>query len=173
VTRKTLPTSTLSAGRSGRNRAVFALSPSIFSTSTVPKSAPAAGRAPAAACGLVKGNPKIQFSEAFEGDAAAIFRVIEKMGLEGIVSKRAGSRYRSGPSKSWLKPKCFVESDFELLGVVREPGQAAQALMATPDHKCVRSAILALKGTPRDRLWERVKTSPVPAPKGFKKTGAE
>ena len=28
-----------------------------------------------------------------------------KLGLEGIVSKRAGSRYRSGESRSWLKSK--------------------------------------------------------------------
>jgi len=27
------------------------------------------------------------------------------MGLEGIVSKRAGSRYRSGTSRQWLKSK--------------------------------------------------------------------
>ena len=26
-----------------------------------------------------------------------------KLGLEGIVSKRIGSRYRSGPSRNWLK----------------------------------------------------------------------
>jgi hypothetical protein len=48
-----------------------------------------------------------------------------------------------------------VESDFELLVVVREPGQAAQALMATPDRKYVGSAIDALKGAMRERLWER------------------
>ena len=27
------------------------------------------------------------------------------LGLEGIVSKRAGSLYKSGPSRSWLKTK--------------------------------------------------------------------
>jgi bifunctional non-homologous end joining protein LigD len=26
-----------------------------------------------------------------------------QLGLEGIVSKRAGSRYRSGASRNWLK----------------------------------------------------------------------
>ena len=26
-----------------------------------------------------------------------------QLGLEGIVSKRAGSRYKSGPSRNWLK----------------------------------------------------------------------
>jgi ATP-dependent DNA ligase len=28
-----------------------------------------------------------------------------KLGVEGIVSKRAGSRYRSGNSRHWLKSK--------------------------------------------------------------------
>jgi bifunctional non-homologous end joining protein LigD len=34
-----------------------------------------------------------------------VFRHACKMGLEGIVSKRLGSRYRSGRSKDWLKFK--------------------------------------------------------------------
>jgi bifunctional non-homologous end joining protein LigD len=38
-----------------------------------------------------------------EGDA--VFRHACKMGLEGIVSKRLGSRYRSGRSPDWLKFK--------------------------------------------------------------------
>ncbi|MER9597222.1 RNA ligase family protein [Mesorhizobium sp. M0244] len=58
------------------------------------------------------GVGKIQYSEHFEGDALAIFRAIEKIGLEGIISKRADSRYRSGQSKTWLKAKYFEEADF-------------------------------------------------------------
>ena len=38
-----------------------------------------------------------------EGDV--VFRHACKMGLEGIVSKRLGSRYRSGRSPDWLKSK--------------------------------------------------------------------
>ena len=34
-----------------------------------------------------------------------VFRHACKMGLEGIVSKRLGSRYRSGRSPDWLKFK--------------------------------------------------------------------
>jgi bifunctional non-homologous end joining protein LigD len=34
-----------------------------------------------------------------------VFRHACKMGLEGIVSKRLGSRYRSGRSPDWLKMK--------------------------------------------------------------------
>ena len=46
---------------------------------------------------------------------AAFFAAAVKHGLEGIVSKRAASRYRSGPSKAWIKTKNVVESDFVLL----------------------------------------------------------
>ena len=40
-----------------------------------------------------------------EGDGEALFRAACRMGLEGIVSKRAQSRYRSGRCKSWIKTK--------------------------------------------------------------------
>ena len=36
-------------------------------------------------------------------DGIAVFQHACKMGLEGIVSKRLGSRYRSGRSPDWLK----------------------------------------------------------------------
>jgi bifunctional non-homologous end joining protein LigD len=38
-------------------------------------------------------------------DDEAIFRHACKLGLGGIVSKRLGSRYRSGRSPDWLKFK--------------------------------------------------------------------
>jgi ATP-dependent DNA ligase len=50
----------------------------------------------------------VRYSEHFEGDAAAFFAAAVKHGLEGIVSKRARSCYRSGPSKHWLKIKNTV-----------------------------------------------------------------
>ena len=40
-----------------------------------------------------------------EGDGATIFRHACKMGLEGIMSKRKDSAYRSGRSPDWLKMK--------------------------------------------------------------------
>ncbi|WP_446685972.1 ATP-dependent DNA ligase [Mesorhizobium kowhaii] len=55
---------------------------------------------------------KIQYSEHFESSALAIFRAIEKVGLESIISKRVDSRYRSGPSNTWLRAKYFEEADF-------------------------------------------------------------
>ena len=58
----------------------------------------------------------IQFSDHVEGDGARFFKAAAELGLEGIVSKRAASRYRSGRSRSWLKTKNMVESEFVLLG---------------------------------------------------------
>jgi ATP-dependent DNA ligase len=39
------------------------------------------------------------------GDGAAIFRHASELGLEGIVSKRVGSRYVSRRTRAWLKTK--------------------------------------------------------------------
>jgi bifunctional non-homologous end joining protein LigD len=54
---------------------------------------------------LAKAPAGIQFSEHLKGDGAAIFAHACKLGCEGIVSKRADSAYRSGPSKVWVKTK--------------------------------------------------------------------
>ena len=40
-----------------------------------------------------------------EGDGRTVFAHACKMGLEGIVSKRKDSAYRSGRSPDWLKMK--------------------------------------------------------------------
>src|SRR5262245_28099459 len=48
----------------------------------------------------------VQFNEHLEHeDGGVVFRHACKMGLEGIVSKRLGSVYRSGRSRDWLKMK--------------------------------------------------------------------
>ena len=54
---------------------------------------------------LVAGVDNILFSEALAVEGAIVFAKACEMGLEGIVSKRAGSRYRSGNSRQWLKSK--------------------------------------------------------------------
>jgi bifunctional non-homologous end joining protein LigD len=47
----------------------------------------------------------LRISEHLEGDGKAIFRHACALGLEGIVSKRRDSRYKSGRSLTWLKVK--------------------------------------------------------------------
>jgi bifunctional non-homologous end joining protein LigD len=47
----------------------------------------------------------ILFNESLAAEGAVVFAKACELGLEGIVSKRAGSLYRSGPSRNWLKTK--------------------------------------------------------------------
>jgi bifunctional non-homologous end joining protein LigD len=47
----------------------------------------------------------IQYVDHTEGDGEKMFKAVCKLGLEGIVSKKLTSSYRSGPSSAWLKIK--------------------------------------------------------------------
>jgi bifunctional non-homologous end joining protein LigD len=52
-----------------------------------------------------KASAGIRFNEHIEGDGTTVFAHACKLGLEGIVSKRKDSPYRSGRSPDWLKMK--------------------------------------------------------------------
>jgi ATP-dependent DNA ligase len=54
---------------------------------------------------LAKARPGMRFNEHIEGDGPTVFAHACKLGLEGIVSKRKDSAYRSGRSPDWLKMK--------------------------------------------------------------------
>jgi bifunctional non-homologous end joining protein LigD len=54
---------------------------------------------------LARAPTGIAFNEHSDEDGAVVFRHACKLGLEGIVSKRLGSPYRSGPSRDWIKVK--------------------------------------------------------------------
>jgi len=55
---------------------------------------------------LAKAGSGLRLNEHMEHhDGELVFRHACKLGLEGIVSKRLGSRYRSGRSPDWLKMK--------------------------------------------------------------------
>ena len=52
-------------------------------------------------------DDRLRFSEEF-GDPVKLLQVAEKMGLEGIVSKRKSAPYRSWPRADWVKVKTKV-----------------------------------------------------------------
>jgi ATP-dependent DNA ligase len=54
---------------------------------------------------LAAATPGIEFNDYIEADGAIVFEHACKLGLEGIVSKRKGSRYSAGRSPHWLKCK--------------------------------------------------------------------
>ncbi len=107
---------------------------------------------------------RFQFSEAIEGTAARIYRAIDAQGLEGMVSKRTGSRYASGRTTAWVKAKCYDEADFSIVGVQRERGKPAMALMADESGNYVGGAFVTLPRGIRERLWERVRARAGAAP---------
>jgi bifunctional non-homologous end joining protein LigD len=52
---------------------------------------------------LVSEIDAITFSEAIDDEGATVFAHACKLGLEGIVSKRLGGLYASGPCRNWVK----------------------------------------------------------------------
>jgi bifunctional non-homologous end joining protein LigD len=54
---------------------------------------------------VTKASPGIRVNEHIEGDGPTVFAHACKLGLEGIVSKRRDTAYRSGRSPDWLKMK--------------------------------------------------------------------
>jgi bifunctional non-homologous end joining protein LigD len=44
-------------------------------------------------------------ADALAAEGAGVFAKVCELGLEGIVSKRAGSFYKRGKSRNWLKTK--------------------------------------------------------------------
>jgi len=54
---------------------------------------------------LRKAADIVRFNPHFENDGEAVFRQACRMGFQGIVSKRRGSRYLSGRSTNWLFSK--------------------------------------------------------------------
>ncbi|RWE90291.1 ATP-dependent DNA ligase, partial [Mesorhizobium sp.] len=109
---------------------------------------------------------RIQFSQDLPGEAKAIYHLVDQAGLEGMVSKRRDSKYRSGPSTNWLKAKCYTIGEFELLGVEREAGKPAFALMGEiGTREYIGSAFINPSRAIRERLWNRVQEHAGPAPK--------
>lgn len=106
--------------------------------------------------------PHIQFSEELSGSPQQVFDVADKAGLEGVVCKQADSPYVSGKAKAWLKVKGFEEAEFDLVGVKRERGKPAMALLAR-DGELAGSAFITLPSGIRERLWKRVQEAAEPS----------
>jgi bifunctional non-homologous end joining protein LigD len=65
----------------------------------------------------------LRYSEHFIEPGETMLRQACRMGLEGVVSKRAGEPYRSGRGQDWIKSKCTQRQEFLIVGYV--PSKAA------------------------------------------------
>lgn len=62
---------------------------------------------------LIEGkSERVRFSESFDAPAAQVFEAACKLGLEGLILKRADSAYTSTRSPNWLKAKCRLRQEF-------------------------------------------------------------
>jgi len=81
---------------------------------------------------LLKSPPDgIRYSDDVVGRGAEVFAKACRLGLEGIVSKRADSPYVSRRTKSWLKIKCEGNDEFVIGGYRRstKKGRAFASLL--------------------------------------------
>ncbi|GGK53968.1 DNA ligase D [Salinarimonas ramus] len=76
----------------------------------------------------------VRLSEHIPGNGEAMKRHACRIGLEGIVSKRADRPYRSGRGEDWRKTKCSARQEFVIAGYVP----------ATNRRKAVGSLVLGV-----------------------------
>lgn len=63
-----------------------------------------------------RGTEHIRFSADFVADPATILQSACKLGLEGLIAKRADAPYVSDRTESWLKLKCRLRQEFVIAG---------------------------------------------------------
>lgn len=78
---------------------------------------------------LVDGRSQIQLSDYFEGEGDQLFAEASRMGLEGIVSKKADSRYVQQRTGNWLKVKRVEIDEFVVIGFLQNMPRNASSLV--------------------------------------------
>ena len=68
---------------------------------------------------------RLRYAEHVDGDGRAFFDEACRLGLEGIISKRASEPYRPGRHGDWLKTKCVLEQEFVIGGFTDPEGSRA------------------------------------------------
>ena len=64
----------------------------------------------------------LRYSEHFEKNGEALYEQVVKLGLEGIMAKKAESSYRGGRSADWLKIRADRIDDFVVVGFSKPKG---------------------------------------------------
>src|SRR6266571_3114369 len=71
---------------------------------------------------ILRSSNFIKLSEHVEGEGEAFFREIEKFHLEGMMAKRAASKYVQKRSSDWLKIKTIMRSEVVIGGYTQPRG---------------------------------------------------
>ncbi len=73
--------------------------------------------------GVVPEVGPIRLSEAFEGHGVALYEQVERLGLEGIMAKKADSPYVGERSASWIKIHANRQDPFVIVGYTKPRGR--------------------------------------------------
>ena len=68
---------------------------------------------------------RIRYADHVIGNGRAFFEQAQRLGLEGIISKRASEPYRPGRHGEWVKTKCILEQEFVVGGFTDPEGSRA------------------------------------------------
>jgi bifunctional non-homologous end joining protein LigD len=67
----------------------------------------------------------VRYTEHFEAEGERVFAEVERLGLEGLIAKRADAPYRGGRSDAWLKIRVDRTDDFVVVGFTEPKGSRA------------------------------------------------
>src|SRR5260221_7643 len=70
---------------------------------------------------LESAPPALRFSDHVRGHGSEFFAQARDLGLEGVVSKRAGAPYREGRGGDWRKTKCRLSQEMGIGGFRQTP----------------------------------------------------
>ncbi|HEX3210409.1 MAG TPA: DNA ligase D [Geminicoccaceae bacterium] len=89
---------------------------------------------------VVGPSSALQLSDHVQGNGRAFFEQASRLGLEGVISKRADAPYQQTRTRSWLKVKCRLSEEFPIVGY--NPSEAAGGigalLLAAPEDGGLR-----------------------------------
>jgi bifunctional non-homologous end joining protein LigD len=112
----------------------------------------------------------IRYSEHFSEDGNVVLEQVRKMGLEGIVSKRADAPYRPGRTDSFMKVKCTDAQELVVAGYA--PSTVAPKMIGALVTGYYRDGKLIYSGrvgtgytrTVAKDLWRRLHPLEIPKP---------
>jgi hypothetical protein len=89
------------------------------------------------------GGERIVFIHHVIGIGQQLFEAVRQIGAVGIASKRAGSPYRGGPTRDWLKAKVSETGALVITGYIEARG-------GRPAERWPREPCSCYPGAPRD-----------------------
>jgi bifunctional non-homologous end joining protein LigD len=98
------------------------------------------------------GCPRVVTVDHIVGSGLQLFAAVRQLGVEGIFSKRAGSPYRGGTGRDWLKTKVSEEGAFVITGYIEHEAVAVAELQ---DGVLVPAGLVKF-GRAGKGLWRRL-----------------